>query len=542
MVDTGMDTGTGMGRNNITHHQPCPARSTRHAVRLALFGILSAVWTGNALAEPAWVFQPRLSVSEVYTDNVDLAPSGEEDSDLITVIAPGFSLLRESARLKLNVNYRLRALSFVEDEDANRIDHHLNGEMNAELHEELLFLDASARMSQAIVDARAPQSLDGISGGQNLADVQAYTLSPYLQHNFSNYFNGLLRYGHERVYADRAIQDAETNSVRAGIDSGPNFGLLDWNLDFFKSREERGTSDTLDRETASARVSYRLHPKFSLLGEWGREDNDFSTTEVPVNGSYWAAGATWSPNRYLSLTAMEGDRFKSASVQLTPTVRTSLSVSYREREVGLNPGSVWSGDFQHRTRRTVWRLNYFEDTQTTQRALLDALALNDAIMDAIGAGDFVLDENGNPVLSVDPSGFFTLRDEIFERKRGQGSVSYQTGKSTFAIVAFAEQRNYLESDVLGSAVGMERIRGGSAHWRWQFSGRSHTNISGNWRRTEFGSDGREDDLWYIDTLLTRALSSNASASVGYRFTRNDSSQAASEYTENRLLARFNIEF
>jgi hypothetical protein len=542
MVDTGMDTGMGMGRNNITHHRVSPVRSARYAACLAFSGILFTLWSGNVSAEPAWVFQPRLSLSGIYTDNVDLAPSGEEDSDLITVIAPGFSLLRESARLKLNVNYRLRALSFVEDEDANRIDHHLNGKMNAELHEELLFLDASARMSQAIVDARAPQSLDGISGGRNLADVQAYTVSPYLQHNFSNYFNALLRYGHERVYTDRAIQTSETNFVRAGIDSGPNFGLLDWNLDFFKSREERGTSDTLDRETASARAAYRLHPKFSLLGEWGREDNDFSTTEIPANGSYWAAGATWSPNRYLSLTAMEGDRFKSASVQLTPTVRTSLSVSYREREVGLNPGSVWSGDFQHRTRRTVWRLNYFEDTQTSQRALLDELALADARQDAIDAGRFIDLPDGSRITFIDSTGIFTLREEIFERKRGQASVSYQTGKSVFALVAFAEQRDYLASDVLGSTADMDRSRGGSAHWRWQFSGRSHTNISGNWRRTEFGSDGRKDDLWYIDTLLTRALSSNASASVGYRFTRNDSSQATREYTENRVLARLNIEF
>jgi uncharacterized protein (PEP-CTERM system associated) len=93
-----------------------------------------------------------------------LAPSGEEDSDLITVITPGFSLRRESARLKLDLDYRAAALTFVEDDDANSINHGLNGKMNAELHEELLFLDASARMSQAIVDARAPQSLNGITG------------------------------------------------------------------------------------------------------------------------------------------------------------------------------------------------------------------------------------------------------------------------------------------------------------------------------------------------------------------------------------------
>jgi hypothetical protein len=49
--------------------------------------------------------------------------------------------------------------------------------------------------------------------------------------------------------------------------------------------------------------------------------------------------------------------------------------------------------------------------------LLDALALNDAIQDSIGSGDFILNPDGTPSL-VDPTGFFTLRDEVFERKRG----------------------------------------------------------------------------------------------------------------------------
>lgn len=532
-----MDTDMGMGRSKIAS----PGTLLAH-IAYAASGtlLLGGLFPSVAVAQD-WVFTPRLSVSEIYTDNVDLEPSGEEDSDLITVITPGFTLRRESSRLKLDLDYQAQTIVSVEDSDTNRVNHGLNGKMNAELQEDLLFLDASARMSQAIVDARAPQSLDGISGGRNLTDVQAYSVSPYLLHDFANFFDGMLRYGHERVYTDNVLATSETDFVTGALNSGPRFGLLGWNLDYLKSREDRGARDRLDRESIRASAAYQLHPKLSLLAEGGREDNDFGSTRIAQNGSYWAAGATWTPNRYLSLTALEGDRFKSGTVRLTPSQRTSLMVTYREREVGLNPGSVWTGAFEHRTRRSVWQMRYFEDTQTTQRALFDALAFGNAIQDAVGSGDFILTPDG-VVVDVDPAAFLSLRDEVFERKRGQASVSYRTGKSIFALSAFTEQRDFLESDVANSGLDTERTRGGSAHWRWQFSGLSHTNIQTGWRRTDFSSDGREDDRWYVDTLLARQLSRNATGSVGYRFTRNDSTQGAAEYSENRIIARLDIEF
>jgi uncharacterized protein (PEP-CTERM system associated) len=187
-------------------------------------------------------------------------------------------------------------------------------------------------------------------------------------------------------------------------------------------------------------------------------------------------------------------------------------------------------------------MRYFEDTQTTQRALGDSLAFQDAAQDAFDRGDFIEGPGGKPFLNVNPFDFISLREEVFERKRGQASVSYRTGKSIFALSAFTEQRDFLESDVVNSGLDTERTRGGSAHWRWQFSGYSHTNIQTGWRRTDFSSDGREDDRWYVDTLLARQLSRNATGSVGYRFTRNDSTQGAAEYTENRIIARLDIEF
>ncbi|MFN2339148.1 MAG: outer membrane beta-barrel protein, partial [Gammaproteobacteria bacterium] len=242
-------------------------------------------------------------------------------------------------------------------------------------------------------------------------------------------------------------------------------------------------------------------------------------------GSYWGAGATWTPNRYLSMTAMEGDRFSSASVSLMPSQRTSLLVSYRERDVGFNPGAVWNGRFQHKTRRSVWQLNYLEDTQTTQRLLI--------------TGPVFLGRNQDGSLGLFvPEDSLSLTDEVFERKRAQGSVSYQTGKSTLALAVYRERRDFL----LGTAVGEESAHGGLAEWQWQFTGHTQAILQGNWERIDFRDVNREDDYWYLDLMLTRTLSRLTTASVGYRHTRNDSSLDTAEYTENRILATFRVEY
>ena len=515
-----------MGRGNTVVPLAPPSQMLRvGASASSLFVLLTALFSTSVGAE-GWGFQPRLTLSGVYTDNVDLTPAGQEDSDFILVATPGFSLQRETSRLKLDADYRLQTLTFAESSSSNRVNHELKGSMNAELQQDFLFLDASALMTQVVVDARAPRSVDNITGNLNRADAQAYRISPYIHRDLSGLATVLLRYGFERVDTDGAVGTSESNYVDASLTSGRRFTFLDWNLNYFKRQDDRSSTYDIDQERISAALSYRVHPTLSLLVEGGREDNDFESTEVAQNGSYWGAGATWAPNRYLSISALEGDRYKRGSVSLTPSQRSSLVVGYQERDVGFNPGSTWNGSLQHRTRRSVWQLNYLEDTQTSQRLLVT------------GPTFIVLNPDGTVAGVVIPDDSLSLTDELFERKRAQASVSYQTGKSTLAFAAFREQREMLR---LG-APDDQNVRGGLAEWQWQFTGHTRANIRGSWERIDFIDDEREDDYWYVDTMLTRNLSRQATASLGYRHVRNDSSQANAEYTENRILATLNIEF
>ncbi len=537
-----------MGRSKGIAAGRALAQLARRRAGMPVSALLMLGFASGAIAAQGWDFKPRVTASEIYTDNVTLAPSGMEDDDLITEITPGFSLLRESSRLKLNMNYRMQTLFFADDSDANRINHRLEGKMNAELTDDFLFLDARAHMSQALVDARGARPADSITGSNNLTDVQAYSISPYIRHDFSGYMSTLLRYGYETVDTDGAVQASETNFVNAEFGSGRKFALLRWNLNYFKSNADRGSSASLDEERSTANILYQIHPKFALQAQGGREENDLNSSEVARNGTYWGVGATYTPSRYLSLSALEGNNFTSGSVILNPSVRTTLQTSYREREVGLNPGSVWSGAFRHRTRRTLWQMNYLEDTQTTQRLFFDTQRLQSNLL-AIGIDN---DQEFQLLSALFPdlanayiNDSFSLKEEIFERKRGQAGVSFQTGKSTIGVSLFTERRDYLDSTASlaqSSIVEDEKSHGGFANWAWRYSGRTRTNLRGNWERVKFSSDGREDDFWYIDAMVTRDLSRSASGSIAYRYTRNESDLPGDEYAENRLTARLSIEF
>ncbi len=60
----------------------------------------------------SWTLTPSLTLSETITDNVRLAPTGSENSDLITTVIPGISIVRESKRLDLDLNYKLQGNYF----------------------------------------------------------------------------------------------------------------------------------------------------------------------------------------------------------------------------------------------------------------------------------------------------------------------------------------------------------------------------------------------------------------------------------------------
>ena len=79
-----------------------------------------------------WEFTPTLQLKETYTDNVRLSNTNEE-SDFITQVNPGISIVGLGPHLRFNTRYVMQNLLYAKESDRNATNHQLNANGNAEL-------------------------------------------------------------------------------------------------------------------------------------------------------------------------------------------------------------------------------------------------------------------------------------------------------------------------------------------------------------------------------------------------------------------------
>src|SRR3569832_539014 len=323
--------------------------------------LVLAVAAGTSPASAGvWHFHPHLDLAETYTDNVALS-SGDEQAEWVTEINPGFSLDGESGRAKLNFNYRLQNL-FYASEGSYGSNHQLAANGNVEVAREFFFVDARSTISQQIIDPNTSLPLDNIIRG-NRANVITYGVSPYIRLRAGPYAEGELRYSADQVVNESAAaSDAMTTRYSARLNSGRAFTRLNWGLVFLFVVLFCCVVFVFFCVCVFGVLRYCLLQSFNALARAGYENYDVPTTSGIQNGGYWSVGGEWIPNRYLTVSASEGDNYRDADVTLQPSVRTRFHVGYRDRTVGLNPGDVWSADLSHHTRRSTWLLSYLEDT------------------------------------------------------------------------------------------------------------------------------------------------------------------------------------
>jgi hypothetical protein len=70
-----------------------------------------------------WKIVPGLDLKETYSDNITLAPPGNEKSDFVTQINPGISLTGTGPRLKVNARYGMQNLFYAEESNRNATKH-----------------------------------------------------------------------------------------------------------------------------------------------------------------------------------------------------------------------------------------------------------------------------------------------------------------------------------------------------------------------------------------------------------------------------------
>ena len=478
--------------------------------------ILLAV-TLAALAQPAlaqtglWDFTPRVSASLEVTDNVRLAPRGQEDSDLIGTITPGFTVRREGQRAQLSLNYSLSSRFHLDESSEDRTTHNLAGRGRVEVIPDAVFVDAAASRTAQAASLLGPIGIGGTTPRDNLTETSRYSVSPYWIARFGDVANQQVRYTYDQVRYHRSTRPtSDAHSAQYTLDSGPAFGRPFWQIAGSYRDEEVRDGVRGEFASASATAGYRFGRSLRLFVTGGREFNDFETDRDDDDGSFWLVGAGWAPTSVTNIDATYGERFfgKTGSVAVT-----------------------------HRSRRASYRLSFVDDISSTRGVgfgrfsdLADLLGLTVEDM----FEQFTIEEL-NLLLALNDLDDPVVTEGFFRTRSWRAGWTYDTGRSTFGITAFHSEREAESRSGLGVTEDDRTRYGVNGSWRWALGPRTDATFSTGFSRTEFEGD-REDDLWNFRAGIGRDLGSNTRASLAYRHQRRDSNEAANEYRENGVVA------
>jgi uncharacterized protein (PEP-CTERM system associated) len=472
-----------------------------------------------------WRVEPSLGASATYSDNANQSENDPQDQ-LSLSVTPGVTLRSEgSRRLQATLQYFMNGVARFGDDESQDLYHNLNATAKAELAEDFLFLDASARVSQELISLLGSPADVGVNDS-NRATQGSYSISPYIQRRFGSFAELNARYTLSGVlFSDNASSDLLTNTFAASLNSGTRFDDLSWGLAYSLrnvSDRDTGVDDTsYTYERADLSLGYALTRKFRLIGNVGHEWLEYDDPLAAANNrddSLWSAGFAWAPSRRSSIEATAGERFF---------------------------GNTYSLSAQHRTRVSVWSASYVEDVNDISQVTL----VEGTVYLYLCDGNFVLTpfpippEPGCVLVGSTPGLIPSLANGLYVGKTMRAGVSWGIRKVTYSVNAFDVRRAYLlQNDAEDRSSGLS----GTVNYRMDaltnlFANLSYTRNEDPAALNNLGFD-REDDLYSLGVGVNHRFAEDLTGALTYRHYRRDSNDPTAEYSENNITASVNMRF
>lgn len=494
----------------------CPAL----LLRLGLAAASAAVVAGGARASELTI-KPHVAVEETYTSNVDLAPKGSEQADLVSRLNPGVVAFWNGRRVHLGLDYDPELLIYLNSSNSNGVVQNLAAAGTAELIESTLFVDTNAAINQHFVRpegsvtgaerflAATPTGPSEVSTTSNLVEVQTYSVSPYLRHRWSSFAEGELRYRFGAVLTDAAdIGDSTIQRGTAILRSGEYFGNFSWRalLDITSTDRtitpqtiQAGSADD-NRQTARIDLDYAFNPTFSLIGGVGWERIDDPTLLNSPSGVIWEAGFALRPNRDSSIRVTYGHRVDEDSFALDSFLKIGAT--------------------------TTLQANYSRTIDTTQGLLLN---------DAIRCTPDLIAQSACTVGGADRN--FGLFTQTFRREAFNATLQSERGRNRYFLLGTYETRDGgLDSEKV-------RVAGGGAGWQRRLTPRLDLVLQFDYRNVSFqDSSGREDNEYVGFAGLRYALSDSLFAELSARYTDRVSNTSGAGLKEELLSVRLRKQF
>lgn len=449
-----------------------------------------------------WTITPRVSTTETYSDNINLAPAGAKQGDFVTDLSAGLSAHGEGRRLKLDFDYNLQGLKYARGTSASTINQQLQAIGNAELYRQVFFVDFNATARQENASDSGPLANSNISVTNNRTNVLTYSLSPFVRHHFGAYADAVVRTTFDKVKNSGSSTGSFTRTLDLQLDSGRRFGRTPWSLRFNRRRENNDTGPSSTFQRVDGTLNYRFSRRYGANAAIGIENNNFANQGANNNGVTWSAGLDW-----------------------TPTPRSQFSFGLEHRFFG----SAFFFNGSHRSHRAVFAASYREDTTTSSQIQLQRQLIT--LVDPFGQP--IADPNTGQALLV-PTNTPTLTNEVIVQKSFQGSINFQGRRTNAGVSLFDDRREFqLSGDT-------EHVYGLSASASRTLSRRTSVNLGASWQRTKPRAGGASDSRWNVSLGTSYQIARSLSASVNLSHDVQDSSVPSGGFKENRISAQLNV--
>ncbi len=329
-----------------------PSSSDMRAQLLDAFGDTQQPPHGDPIG-PNWQIIPVLTVAEEWTDDAALAAGSgpfineRAGSDFVTLIEPNVTLLGNTERLQVTLNYAPVGEIFAENSNYSQFRQNAAGDALATLVPGWLYFDARGSISQQPVFGGLGEFNTVLLSPDERETIGTASVSPYIDHTFGG--TGTLQAGVGYLYSGVDAPDylnqpgvlvplatsydygsswLATKRAFASFTTGQDLQRLQDRIGVDASWYD-GSGELADghRILVTDDASYAVNRWLALLGEIGYENTNYPEAGFRYVGGVWAAGVRVTPSAASMLVAEYryvdgfGSPYVYGSWQATPHIR-----------------------------------------------------------------------------------------------------------------------------------------------------------------------------------------------------------------------------
>jgi uncharacterized protein (PEP-CTERM system associated) len=288
-----------------------------------------------ASAEPR--LRPSITITEEFSDNIDLEPDNEQ-SAFVTRVIPGLSFRGDTSRFTGGFDGAIATRYATAGQDSGfQVSGGLTAEGDLQLVRDRLSLEGQASISQQVLNNEQAQT------EANLDTVQVYQVSPVLRNRIGGLAVSEVRYILGQILANgNDLSDTTAHVGQATLASGSDFDRLRWLLDGRISEAIRSGDSNVSRRDVGLETEYGLTRWLSAIASGGYQTFDDGDPEAKFDSPTYRGGFRWRPGRRTDIALTYGksdDRFSpSATLRYQITEASHFMVRYSRASARRSSG------------------------------------------------------------------------------------------------------------------------------------------------------------------------------------------------------------